>query len=84
MIKKEVKKLWRGCISIRKGWVDTAIKSGGLEIKFENQTMFFSPDYLKKIEYTKTVQSKFGDHTYQLADIRWQPENKSPDNLNLF
>jgi len=51
MIKKEVKKLWRGCISIRKGWVDTAIKSGGLEIKFENQTMFFSPDYLKRIDH---------------------------------
>lgn len=81
MVKKQVKKLWRGCISIRDGWVNTAINNGGLEVTFNNETMFFSPDYLKSIEYTKTVQSKFGEHTYQLADIRWNPEPKNQDKL---
>ncbi len=81
MIKKKVKKLWRGCVSIRDTWAKTAINSGGLEITFEKETMFFSPSDLKDIEYTKTVQSKFGDHTYQLADIRWKPEDKSQTKL---
>ena len=81
MVKKQVKKLWRGCISIRDGWVNSAINDGGLEVTFNNETMFFSPEYLKSIEYTKTVQSKFGDHTYQLADIRWIPEQKNQDKL---
>ena len=81
MVKKQVKKLWRGCISIRDGWVNSAINDGGLEVTFNNETMSFSPEYLKSIEYTKTVQSKFGDHTYQLADIRWNPEQKNQDKL---
>ena len=81
MVKKQVKKLWRGCISIRDGWVNSAINDGGLEVTFNNETMFFSPEYLKSIEYTKTVQSKFGDHTYQLADIRWNPEQKNQEKL---
>ena len=81
MVKKQVKKLWRGCISIRDGWVKSDINDGGLEVTFNNEKMFFSPEYLKSIEYTKTVQSKFGDHTYQLADIRWNPEQKNQDKL---
>ena len=51
------------------------------KVTFNNETMFFSPEYLKSIEYTKTVQSKFGDHSYQLADIRWNPEQKNQDKL---
>ncbi len=77
MIKRKVKKLWRGCISIREGWVNEGIQQGGLQILYEEGAMFFSPSYLKKIEYSKTVQSKFGSHTYKLADIPWKPENKS-------
>ncbi len=81
MVKKKVKKLWRGCISIRDGWVQTAINQGGLEITYNDDTMFFSPQYLKDLKYTKTVQSKFGDHTYRLADIPWKPENKNQNKL---
>ena len=81
MIKKEVKKLYRGCISVRDGWVNQAIKKGGLQIKYQNESMFFDPAYLKTLTFSQTVQSKYGNSSYKLADIEWRPIDKNQGNL---
>jgi len=81
MIVKEVKKLYRGCISVRDGWVRQAIKKGGLKIKHNDEFMFFDPAYLKTLTFTQTVESKFGNSSYKLADIEWRPIDKNQRNL---
>ena len=44
-------------------------------IMHDNQTMYFSPKALERLQpSTKIFKSKFGKD-YRLIDIRWNPDN---------
>ena len=83
MIRVVVRKLWRGhMVSIRDYIVKSAIKSGGLEVSHDNETMYLSPEVLEKGQaLTKEVPSKFNEKKYSLVDFRWNPENDKQERL---
>ncbi|MEK9767801.1 MAG: hypothetical protein VW683_02670 [Betaproteobacteria bacterium] len=83
---KKVTKLWKGrFVSVRDYEVASAIKSGGMEIKHYDQTMFLSPDDLRKIEPTgPKVKSKTGGKDYYLMDILFTPITEDINQLNLL
>ena len=76
VFRKKVTKLYQGfLVSIRDYERDKAIKQGGMIILHNNQTMYFSPKALERLQpSTKIFKSKFGKD-YRLIDIRWNPDN---------
>ena len=84
VFKKKVTKLYQGfLVSIRDYERDKAIKQGGMIIMHQNQTMYFSPKALQKLQpSTKIFKSKFGKD-YRLIDIRWNPDNNK-NQIQLF
>jgi hypothetical protein len=86
VVKKEVTKLYRGyLVSIRDYERDRAVEKGGMILKHNNQTMFFSPDVLKRLKAEpKLHSSKFPPYKkYRLIDIRWNP-TEGEDQVKLF
>ena len=80
----EVKKLWKGhLVSLRDYTVNKVIKEGGNTVKFNNESMFLSPETLKHgSEQTKEIKSKFQDgQTYNLVDYRWNPDVETQEEL---
>lgn len=76
MKKVKVKKLFRGCVSVRDYIVTEAIRNNEpLQIKFDNNVMVLQPSELKEkqVDKSEILQSKFGDQKYQLIDYKWQP-----------
>ena len=75
-MKRNVKKLWNGCISLRSFDVDEAIaKKEPMIVRFQGEEMWLSPHELKtKIKAkSKPFTSKWGRREYQLYDYEWKP-----------
>ena len=80
----EVKKLWKGhLVSLRDYTVNKGIKEGRITDKFNNESLFLSPETLKHgSEQTKEIKSKFQDgQTYNLVDYRWNPDVETQEEL---
>jgi hypothetical protein len=76
MIKKAVKKLWKGeYVSVRDYEVLDAINRGGMCIIHNGDIMKLTPDQLKDLEPQENVfKSQFNSGTYRLVDIFWKPQ----------
>ena len=76
MIKKAVKKLWKGkYVSVRDYEVLDAISRGGMCIIHNGDIMKLTPDQLKDLEPQENVfKSQFNSGTYRLVDIFWKPQ----------
>ena len=69
-------------VSIRDYIVKKGIKSGGVEVSHDNETMYLSPEVLEKGQsMTKEVRSKFNNETYSLVDFRWNPDDHNQERL---
>lgn len=71
----KVKKVFKGCISLRDYAVEEAIEqSKGIMVEFQEGEMFLGVDELKKGKRNNLkLQSSWGDKTYDLIDYPWQP-----------
>lgn len=86
VVKKTVTKLYRGyLVSIRDYERDKAVEKGGMILKHDNQTMYFSPDALKRLKPEPRLhRSKYPPYKkYRLIDIRWNPSSEK-DQVVLF
>ena len=88
MLTATVKKLWRGCITLREQWVKLGIKHGGLivELKIRGKSkgkMRIPVSTLEKAlqSYSITVNSKIDGQPYQLYDIYWCPIDERQNEL---
>lgn len=74
----EIKKLWKGCASIRDYIVNECIQNGEeLEIKFKKERMTLTPSVLiKGTTDGNAHQSQFNDKTYILIDFTWIPDKR--------
>ncbi len=80
MLSATVKKLWRGCITLREQWVNHGIANGGLivELKIKGKSkgkMRIPVSSLQKAlqSYSTKVISKIDGKPYHLYDITWCP-----------
>ena len=83
MLRLVIKKLWRGhMVSIRDYLVISGIQSGGIEVTHNSETMYLSPEMLKKGQaVTKQIPSKYSKQKYSLVDFRWNPDDNTQDRL---
>ena len=86
MIKKIVTKLWQGkFVSVRDYEVASAIKSGGMEITYQDQKMCLPPHVLQALQPTgKKMKSKIGGKDYYLMDILFKPSKEDPRQIKLI
>ena len=86
MIKKIVTKLWQGkFVSVRDYEVKAAIKSGGMEITYQDEKMYLSPQVLQALQPTgKKMKSKIGGKDYYLMDILFKPSAEDPRQFKLI
>ena len=86
MLSKTVTKLWQGqYLSIRTYEAITAIRKGGLKLRYGNDEMILSPDEIKKLKPVgPIIKSKTGGKDYQLIDIKFIPNIADPRQQNLF
>tara|TARA_Y100000114_G_scaffold120552_1_gene115535 strand:- start:87 stop:332 length:246 start_codon:yes stop_codon:yes gene_type:complete len=81
MKKKTVTKLWKNIFaSIRDYEVEDAIKLGGMELTYDKQKMFLSPEDLKKLKpMGKKIKSKTGGKDYHLMNVLFDKSEKDLD-----
>ena len=81
MKKKTVTKLWKNIFaSIRDYEVEDAIKLGGMELSYQKQKMFLSPEDLQKLKPTgKKIKSKIGGKDYYLMNVLFDKSEKDLD-----
>lgn len=86
MIKKIVTKLWQGkFVSVRDYEVASAIKSGGMEITYQDQKMYLPPHVLQALQPTgQKMKSKIGGKDYFLMDILFKPSQEDPRQIKLI
>ena len=86
MIKKIVTKLWQGkFVSVRDYEVASAIKSGGMEITYQDQKMYLPPHVLQALQPTgQKMKSKIGGKDYFLMDIVFKPSKEDPRQIKLI
>ena len=86
MIKKIVTKLWQGkFVSVRDYEVASAIKSGGMEITYQDQKMYLPPHVLQALQPTgKKMKSKIGGKDSFLMDILFKPSQEDPRQIRLI
>ena len=69
-----VKKLWKGkFVSLRDNWIKYGLKKGGIYVRYNCQSMFLLPDYLKCGTYSGTFKTKMGKGSYKLYDFVFTP-----------
>tara|TARA_R100000329_G_scaffold128789_2_gene107638 strand:+ start:1096 stop:1356 length:261 start_codon:yes stop_codon:yes gene_type:complete len=86
MIKKIVTKLWQGkFVSVRDYEVASAIKSGGMEITYQDQKMYLPPHVLRELQPTgQKMKSKIGGKDYFLMDILFKASQEDPRQIRLI
>lgn len=82
MLDCKVKKLWKGCVSLRENWIKLGIANGGLciELKIRGKSKgkmkvdaFTLSSLLSKPSLE--VISKIDGLPYKLYDVYWSPED---------
>ncbi len=76
-MKRRVKKVFRGCISLRDYDVKQAIETGvSIEVVYEDQRMILTPADLR---LGKVDNGVYGKHSkkYHLIDYPWNPINEN-------
>tara|TARA_R100001086_G_scaffold197247_1_gene113777 strand:+ start:826 stop:1086 length:261 start_codon:yes stop_codon:yes gene_type:complete len=86
MKRKIVTKLYQGkFVSVRDYEVASAIKSGGMEITYQDQKMYLPPHVLQALQPTgKKMKSKIGGKDYYLMDILFKPSKEDPRQIKLI
>ena len=86
MIKKIVTKLWQGKFaSVRDYEVASAIKSGGMEITYQDEKMYLAPHVLQALQPTgQKMKSKIGGKDYFLIDILFKASQEDPRQIKLI
>ncbi len=87
MLKKTVKKLWKGqYVSIRDYELENGKRQGGIQITYKGECMTLGMDRLNILKPSSRVfQSKTGGRNYRLVDVVFEEDivNENQGNLNL-
>lgn len=78
-MKKEVKKLFNGCIDVRDYELEKCIaNSENLEILYEGKTMTIPYHELSKkiVRKSNLIKSKMGGKDYHLISYKWNPNEE--------
>ena len=83
MLDCKVKKLWKGCVSLRDNWLKLGMANGGLcvELKIRGKSKgkmrvdTFTCEHIMLNKPSLEVISKIDGKPYKLFDIMWVPED---------
>ena len=81
MKKKTVTKLWKNIFaSIRDYEVEDAIRLGGMDLSYQKQKMFLSPEALQELKpMGKKIKSKTCGKDYHLMNVLFDKLDKDLD-----
>lgn len=77
-MRKEVKKLYKGCIDLRDYDVKQAIENGeSIKVKFDMDYMTLTPEQLVSMKKKESalMKSKVGGKDYTLYSYEWVPDD---------
>lgn len=69
-----IKKLWKGkFVSLRDNWIAKGKSMNGLQVIYNDKSMYLTPEELDKGVYAGTYKSRYSKQHYKLYDFVFTP-----------